>query len=232
MVYANQYSSIRPANIEDIPDILRIMQDYIDKGFLVPRTQESISEKLKDYVVYSIDNSIHGCGALHEFEDGMAEVAGIAVGANYRKSGIGDAIVRHLISVGRMKGYKKLFLLTTQALDWFYHFGFEDGTMASIEPLKSVTISVAQESIQIRTDLPDAELNDIVENINQRFDRSAKFQMDNRKRMALLTVELMSEIMELRKQLGRAKNYYDQMEKEVQNLTLLLDEGVDNIEQL
>jgi amino-acid N-acetyltransferase len=105
MVYANQYSSIRPATMEDIPDILRIMQDYIDKGFLVPRTQDSISEKLKDYVVYSIDNSIHGCGALHEYENGMAEVAGIAVATNYRKSGIGDAIVRHLISVGRMKGY-------------------------------------------------------------------------------------------------------------------------------
>ena len=75
MVYANQYSSIRPATIEDIPDILRIMQDYIAKGYLVPRTQDSISEKLDDYVVYSIDNSIHGCGALHAFEDGMAEVA-------------------------------------------------------------------------------------------------------------------------------------------------------------
>ena len=119
MVYANQYSSIRPANIEDIPDILRIMQDYIAMGYLVPRTQESISEKLKDYVVYSIDNSIHGCGALHEFEDGMA-----------------DAIVRHLISVGRMKGYKKLFLLTTQALDWFYHFGFEDGTVEDLPKSK------------------------------------------------------------------------------------------------
>ena len=35
--------------------------------------------------------------------------------------------------------------------------------MASIEPLKSVTITVAQESIQIRTDLPDAELAEIVE---------------------------------------------------------------------
>lgn len=136
MVYANQYSSIRPANIEDIPDILRIMQDYIAKGFLVPRTQESISEKLKDYVVYSIDNSIHGCGALHEFEDNCAEVAGIAVGANYRKSGIGEAIVRHLISVGRMKGYKKLFLLTTQALDWFYPFGFEDGTIEDLPKSK------------------------------------------------------------------------------------------------
>ena len=136
MVYANQYSSIRPANMEDIPDILRIMQDYIAKGYLVPRTQESISEKLKDYVVYSIDNSIHGCGALHEFEDGMAEVAAIAVAANYRKSGIGDAIVRHLISVGRMKGYKKLFLLTTQALDWFYPFGFEDGSVEDLPKSK------------------------------------------------------------------------------------------------
>ena len=137
MVYANQYSSIRPAGIEDIPDILRIMQDYIDKGYLVARTQESISDKLKDYVVYSIDNSIHGCGALHEFEDGFAEVAGIAVGANYRKSGIGDAIVRHLISVGRMKGYKTLFLLTTQALDWFYHFGFVDGTVDDLPKSKA-----------------------------------------------------------------------------------------------
>ncbi|MBR3851698.1 MAG: amino-acid N-acetyltransferase [Fibrobacter sp.] len=136
MVYANQYSSIRPANMEDIPDILRIMQDYIAKGYLVPRTQESISEKLKDYVVYSIDNSIHGCGALHEFEDGMAEVAAIAVAANYRKSGIGDAIVRHLISFGRMKGYKKLFLLTTQALDWFYPFGFEDGSVEDLPKSK------------------------------------------------------------------------------------------------
>ena len=80
--------------------------------------------------------------------------------------------------------------------------------------------------------MPDAELAEIVESINQRFERSAKFQMDNRKRMALLAVELTSEIMELRKQLGRAKIYYDQMEKEVQNLTLLLDEGMDRGDQL
>lgn len=104
--------------------------------------------------------------------------------------------------------------------------------MASIEPLRSVNISVAQESIQIRTDLPDAELTEIVDSINQRFERSAKFQMDNRKRLALLAVELTSEIMELRKQLGRAKIYYDQMEKEIQNLFLLLDEGIERLDQL
>lgn len=101
--------------------------------------------------------------------------------------------------------------------------------MASIEPLRSVNVSVAQETIQIRTDLPDADLAEIVSNIDQRFARSAKFQMDNRKRLALLAVELMSENMELRKQLSRAKIYHDQMEKEIENVSLLLDEGMDRI---
>ncbi|MCF0224541.1 MAG: amino-acid N-acetyltransferase, partial [Fibrobacter sp.] len=40
-------------------------------------------------------------------------------------------------SVGRMKGYKTLFLLTTQALDWFYHFGFVDGTVDDLPKSKA-----------------------------------------------------------------------------------------------
>lgn len=98
--------------------------------------------------------------------------------------------------------------------------------MAEFEPLRSVSINVAQETIQIRTDLPDAELKEIADFIDQRFERSSKFQMDNKKRLALLAVELTSEIFELRKQLRRAKAYYDQMEKDIKNLTLLVDEGI------
>ncbi|PWJ70101.1 MULTISPECIES: hypothetical protein [unclassified Fibrobacter] len=98
--------------------------------------------------------------------------------------------------------------------------------MAEIEPLRSVSIDVAQECIQIRTDLPDAELKEIGDFIEARFERSSKFQMDTKKRLALLAVELTSEIFELRKQLRRAKVYYDTMEKDVKNLSLLLDEGI------
>ncbi|MDR1759345.1 MAG: amino-acid N-acetyltransferase [Fibrobacter sp.] len=137
MVYANQYSCVRPASIDDIPDILQIMQDYIKKGYLVPRTSESISKQLSDYVVYSIDNAIHGCGALHCFEDGQtAELAGVAVAANYRSSGVGDVIVRHLIATAKMRGFKSIFLLTTQALDWFYPFGFRDGSVEDLPQSK------------------------------------------------------------------------------------------------
>ncbi|MCQ2102649.1 MAG: hypothetical protein MJY98_05430 [Fibrobacter sp.] len=99
--------------------------------------------------------------------------------------------------------------------------------MAEIAPLRSVSVTVAQEQIQIRTDLPDSELKEIGDFIDQRFERSSKFQLDNRKRLALLTVELTSEIFELRKQLRRAKAYYDQMEKDLNSLNLLLDEGLE-----
>ncbi|HQB64619.1 MAG TPA: GNAT family N-acetyltransferase, partial [Fibrobacteraceae bacterium] len=136
MVYSSQYSSIRPAVIDEIADILRIMQDYIQKGFLISRTQEAILEKLNDYVVYVIDNAILGCGALHPYENDSAEIAAVAVAANYRKSGVGDAVVRHLLSAAKIRGYKKIFLLTTQALDWFYQFGFEDGTIDDLPPSK------------------------------------------------------------------------------------------------
>lgn len=98
--------------------------------------------------------------------------------------------------------------------------------MADNDSLRSVSIVVAQETIQIRTDLPDAELQELTEFINQRFDRSARFQMETRKRLALLTVELASEIFELRKQLRRAKIYYETMENDLKNLSLLLDEGM------
>lgn len=106
--------------------------------------------------------------------------------------------------------------------------------MADNDSLRSVSIVVAQESIQIRTDLPEAELKEIGEFIDQRFDRSSRFQMENRKRLALLAVELTSEIFELRKQLRRAKIYYETMEQDLKNLSLLLDEGMsrNGIDQL
>ncbi|MDR0517009.1 MAG: amino-acid N-acetyltransferase [Fibromonadaceae bacterium] len=132
MVYANEYWNLRQAAIYDIPDMLRIMQSYVEQGLLISRSQEDIEEKLDDYVVYAVDNAIHGCGSLHAFENHTFEIAAIAVGANYQDSGVGEAVVNFLIEKAKSKKAKKLFLLTTQASDWFYNFGFKDGTVEDL----------------------------------------------------------------------------------------------------
>jgi amino-acid N-acetyltransferase len=136
MVYANEYWDLRAITIEDIPDMLRIMQSYVERGLLISRSQEDIEAKLDDYVVYAVDNAIHGCGALHVYENDCCEIAAIAVGANYKDSGVGEAVVNFLIEKAKKQKAKKLFLLTTQASDWFYSFGFKDGSVEDLPPSK------------------------------------------------------------------------------------------------
>ncbi|MBO7412463.1 MAG: cell division protein ZapA [Fibrobacter sp.] len=101
--------------------------------------------------------------------------------------------------------------------------------MADLE-LRSVTVTVAQERIQIRTDLPDAELGEIIAFIDERFKRYEKYQMDYKKRLSLLAVELTSELFEVRKNMRRAKLYCEQMDKHARDLGSLLEEGIDRPE--
>ncbi|MDR2580720.1 MAG: amino-acid N-acetyltransferase [Fibromonadaceae bacterium] len=146
MVYANEYWNLRPATIEDIPDMLRIMQSYVERGLLISRSQEDIEAKLGDYVVYAVDNAIHGCGALHAFKNHSFEIAGIAVGANYHDAGVGEAVVNFLLEKAKSKKAKKLFLLTTQASDWFYTFNFKDGTAEDLPKEKRDSYDKARNS--------------------------------------------------------------------------------------
>ncbi len=146
MVYANEYWNLRPITIEDIPDMLRIMQSYVEHGFLISRSQEDIEAKLEDYIVYAVDNAIHGCGALHTYENGYCEIAAIAVGANYKDAGVGEAVVNFLIEKAKKQKAKKLFLLTTQASDWFYSFGFKDGSVEDLPPSKREKYDIRRHS--------------------------------------------------------------------------------------
>ncbi|MDR2554526.1 MAG: amino-acid N-acetyltransferase [Fibromonadaceae bacterium] len=136
MVYANEYWNLRSATIDDIPDMLRIMQSYVEQGYLISRSQEDIEAKLGDYVVYAVDNAIHGCGALHAYENHSFEIAAIAVGANYKDAGVGEAVVTFLMEKAKKMKAKKVFLLTTQTSDWFYTLGFKDGSVEDLPPSK------------------------------------------------------------------------------------------------
>jgi amino-acid N-acetyltransferase len=146
MVYANEYWNLRTIIIEDIPDMLRIMQSYVERGLLISRSQEDIEAKLGDYIVYAVDNAIHGCGALHTYENDICEIAAIAVGANYKDAGVGEAVVNFLIEKAKKQKAKKLFLLTTQASDWFYSFGFKDGSVEELPPSKREKYDIERHS--------------------------------------------------------------------------------------
>jgi amino-acid N-acetyltransferase len=132
MIHANVYQSLRRMERRDVPDVLRLMKPLVDADYLVPRSEEDVVAALDDFVVYEVDGSIHGCGALHPYGESMAELAALAVDESYKHLGIGRRVVSYLLERAKEQGLNRVFALTTMSSDWFLQFGFRRGSTADI----------------------------------------------------------------------------------------------------
>jgi len=127
MIYGNRYAHIRQAKFDDVAEIMHLMDGYVQKGNLVMRTDLDIKNQIDNYYIYEVDHAIYGCGALYELGHGWGEIGAIAVNPAYKSKGVGRGIMQYLIQSAHTKKLKTLFLLTTQAADWFLEFGFIQG---------------------------------------------------------------------------------------------------------
>jgi amino-acid N-acetyltransferase len=153
MFYANQYDKIRPARPEDIAEILRIMQPYVDGGTLVQRSAEDIASELENYSVYKIDDTLHGCGALRVYPGRVAELYALVVDSNYNGQGTGRKIVSYLIEKARKAGVARVFLLTTQTSDFFMRNGFREAPLAALPPERQAEYNPGRNSRILAVDL-------------------------------------------------------------------------------
>jgi len=146
MVYSNRYGGIRPMTPSDVSDVLRIMQPFVARGVLLPRTEAQLEEALAEFIVFEVDGSVHACAALHEFPDGMAEIAGIAVEDHYVHLGVGPKMVDYLCDRARKKGLGTVFALTTQTADWFQKLGFEEADPSALPEKKRLAYNLQRKS--------------------------------------------------------------------------------------
>ena len=142
MIYADQHENIRPMELRDIPEALRIMEPFMEKGLLVSRDEQMLAEQCGDFVVYEVDGLVHATGALHLYGPGpgnaprQGEVAAVAVDETYRGMGIGRRMVSYLQKRAQDEGLARVFVLTVQAVDWFLQLGFGDGDVNDLPPEK------------------------------------------------------------------------------------------------
>jgi len=155
MVYGNDYESIRPMKAEDVGDVLRLMQPLVHEGILVRRTGDDLMAKQADYVVYSIDDVVHACGALHDYGEGQAEIAAIATNPVYRHLSMGRKIVSFLLDKAERMGFERVFALTTRTLDWFEQMGFVETTLETLPAKKRDTYDHARKSRIFALELKD-----------------------------------------------------------------------------
>lgn len=153
MVYANQYENIRPITSSDIPEVLRMMQPVMDDTILVPRNASDLEEDIDDYCVYEVDGTIHGCGALHIYEERQGEIGGLVVDDMYTNLGIGKKIISYLIEQAYTFKLKSVFALTTQTSDWFAQLGFSAATVDDLPPQRRERYDKNRNSLIFRLNL-------------------------------------------------------------------------------
>jgi len=119
--------TLRPATIDDVGGILRLIEPLERDGILVRRSRELLEMEVERFLVLESDGVIAGCVALYPFpEEQAAELACLAVAQDYRGRGFGERLLAEAEKKGRKAGFKRLFVLTTRTEHWFEERGFVD----------------------------------------------------------------------------------------------------------
>ena len=132
MFYGDQYIHVVAARAADVPEIMRLLQPQVDAGLLVARTADEVAERLADYYVYQVDDTVQGCAALRLLDGDTAEIESLVVSESYRGSGTGARLVAYLLGEARRRGAKRVVALTTQSADFFMEQGFVETALDTL----------------------------------------------------------------------------------------------------
>ena len=125
LVTASAYEVTRPATVDDIGGIIELIEPLEEQGLLVKRSREQLEMTIDQFFVMERDGMVTACAALIPYpENGMAELACLAVHEDYRNAGRGDALLDYARKKSMKLGLDAVFVLTTQASHWFRARGF------------------------------------------------------------------------------------------------------------
>jgi amino-acid N-acetyltransferase len=103
----------------------------------VVRSREQLELEIGYFQVIEKDGMIIACIAcIPDHEAMIAEIACLAVHANYQRAGLGDQLLQIAEDRALKSGIAKLYTLTTQSSHWFIEHGFIESTDSSLPATK------------------------------------------------------------------------------------------------
>ncbi len=123
--------NIMKARIEDVPQMHRLINEFANKGDMLPRALSQIYENMRDYFVIREGETVIGCAALHVNWLDLAEIRSLAVDQSRQSRGLGAALVQACVDEARSLGLPRVFCLTRQP-DFFKLQGFTDADRSQL----------------------------------------------------------------------------------------------------
>jgi amino-acid N-acetyltransferase len=131
MIVPESPEQIRTATPDDVDSIVQLIEPLEREGILVKRDRDQLHQEIGRFFVLEHgedhDLKIIGCAALYPFpNEQSAELASLAVNPFYRDGGRGERLLQFAEKRAREKGFKTLFVLSTQTTQWFVERGFAE----------------------------------------------------------------------------------------------------------
>jgi amino-acid N-acetyltransferase len=115
---------IRSARTSDVTAIKKISEPLVQERVLLGKELVEFFEAIQEFVVAELDGQVVGFGALHVMWEDLAEVRTLAVDQDFKRRGIGAAMLRELLERARLLGIRRVFCLTFE-VDFFSSHGFD-----------------------------------------------------------------------------------------------------------
>lgn len=127
--------TVRRARTGDVPAIRRLIDHYAADRILLDKPTVTLFEDIQEFWVAErdADGTLAGCGALHVMWRDLAEVRTIAVAPEFRRSGVGHAILEKLLATAGWLGVRRVFCLTFETR-FFAGHGFTELDESGVDP--------------------------------------------------------------------------------------------------
>lgn len=133
LITADRYDALRRATIDDVGGILELIEPLERDGILVRRSRERLEMEIDHFAVMERDGMIIACSAIYPFpQDRVAELACLAVHADYRREGRAQTLLTMAEQYAVKHGVQRLFVLTARTAHWFLEHGFVEATLADL----------------------------------------------------------------------------------------------------
>jgi amino-acid N-acetyltransferase len=114
---------VRSAKTSDVDFMTSLIAIYAPKRSMLKKEIITLYEDVQEFVIAERDESPVGYGALHVLWEDLAEVRSVAVHPDFKRQGVGAAVVEALLVRAKDLGIRRVFCLTFED-KFFSKFGF------------------------------------------------------------------------------------------------------------
>ena len=109
------------------------MKPFVDEGRLLPRSFETINNRIDDFIVIENENEVIACAGLKVYQhEKVGEIYALVVNKAFHNTDTSSKLMHLLIDKASGMGLSSIFALSKYGGRFFFRFDFNEAKLSSL----------------------------------------------------------------------------------------------------